>query len=103
MAFASFLYQALVNVKLNTNAMKKFLSKTKFYESGFSERVSGSGEMRMEMLKKITEKSASVIIEEYNNRINSVNSIGELAFVLAPFYYDLIRNHTDSVEKYNRL
>ena len=51
-----------VNYILEADSDKRdFLSKTKFYESGFSERVSGSGEMRIEMLKKITEKSAGDI------------------------------------------
>ena len=39
------------------------------------------------------EDEANLIIEEYKNKIDNVNSIGELAFVLAPFYYDLIRIH----------
>ena len=39
------------------------------------------------------EVEANEIIQQYSNKIDSVNSIGELAFVLAPFYYDLIRIH----------
>lgn len=39
------------------------------------------------------EKEAAEIIEQYSNKIDEVNSVGELAFVLAPFYYDLIRIH----------
>lgn len=62
-----------VNYILEADSDKRdFLSKTKFYESGFSERVSGSGEMRMEMLKKVTEKSASDIIEEYNRNAGRI-------------------------------
>lgn len=62
-----------VNYILEADSDKRdFLSKTKFYESGFSERVSGSGEMRIEMLKKITEKSAGDIIEEYNRNVGKI-------------------------------
>lgn len=62
-----------VNYILEADSDKRdFLSKTKFYESGFSERVSGSGEMRIEMLKKITEKSAGEIIEEYNRNVGKI-------------------------------
>lgn len=39
------------------------------------------------------EEEANQIIDLYSNKIDNVNSIGELAFVLAPFYYDLIRIH----------
>ena len=39
------------------------------------------------------EKEADIIIQQYSNNIDSVTSVGELAFVLAPFYYDLIRIH----------
>ena len=62
-----------VNYILEADSDKReFLSKTRFYESGFSERVSGAGEMRMEMLKKVTEKSASDIIEEYNRNAGKI-------------------------------
>lgn len=62
-----------VNYILEADSDKReFLSRTKFYESGFSERVSGSGEMRIEMLKKVTEKSASDIIEEYNRNAGKI-------------------------------
>ena len=62
-----------VNYILEADSDKRdFLSKTKFYESGFSERVSGSGEMRIEMLKKITEKSAGDIIEEYDRNVGKI-------------------------------
>lgn len=56
-----------VNYILEADSDKRdYLSKTKFCESGFLERVSGSGEARVEMLKKVTEKSVFSIIEEYN-------------------------------------
>jgi len=62
-----------VNYILEADSDKReFLSRTKFYESGFLERVSGSGEMRIEMLKKVTEKSASDIIEEYNRNAGKI-------------------------------
>ena len=77
-----------VNYILEADSDKReFLSRTKFYESGFSERVSGSGEMRIEMLKKITEKSASDIIGEYNRNAGKiliiVNSYDQAAIVQA--------------------
>ena len=54
------------------NDKREFLSKTKFFESGFIERVSGSGEARIEMLKKVSEKSASQIIEEFNRNAGKI-------------------------------
>ena len=44
---------------------REFLERTGFHESGFPERVSGAGsDDRDEMLRKITERSASVIARE---------------------------------------
>lgn len=45
---------------------RAFLEKTRFFESGFPERVSGSGEdERDARLKAITEKAADLIVREY--------------------------------------
>ena len=58
-----------VNYILEPEPSKKdFLKGTRFFESGFDERVSGSGEMRIEMLKKVTQKSADYIIGEYDRK-----------------------------------
>ena len=39
------------------------------------------------------ERECYDILNEYDKKIDDVKSIGEYAFVLAPFYYDLIRIH----------
>lgn len=45
---------------------RKFLERTKFFESGFVERVSGAPkDKRAEMLKIVTQKSSDSIINEY--------------------------------------
>lgn len=62
-----------INYILEADSSKReFLSKTKFYESGFSERVSGAGESRIETLKKVTQKSADDIINEYNRNAGKI-------------------------------
>lgn len=62
-----------VNYILEADGDKReYLSKTKFFESGLAERVSGSGEARVEMLKKVTEKSVYNIIEEYNRNAGKI-------------------------------
>lgn len=62
-----------VNYILEAESSKReFLSKTKFYESGFFERVSGSGDARNEMLKKVVQKSADDIIREYNRNAGKI-------------------------------
>lgn len=62
-----------VNYILEADGDKReYLSKTQFFESGFTERVSGSGEARTEMLKKVTEKSVYSIIEEYNRNAGKI-------------------------------
>ena len=62
-----------VNYILEADGDKReYLSRTKFFESGFTERVSGSGEARTEMLKKVTEKSVYSIIEEYNRNAGKI-------------------------------
>lgn len=53
-------------------AKREFLAKTQFFESGFTERVSGSGDARIEMLRKVTEKSTSEVITEYNRQAGKI-------------------------------
>ena len=62
-----------VNYILEADSDKReYLSKTIFSESGFTERVSGSGEASVEMLKKVTEKSVQSIIDEYNRNAGKI-------------------------------
>lgn len=62
-----------VNYILEADPSKReFISKTTFFESGFPERVSGAGDSRIEMLKKITQKSADNIISEYNRNVGKI-------------------------------
>lgn len=62
-----------VNYILEADGDKReYLSKTMFFESGFTERVSGSGEARVEMLKKVVEKSVLDIIKEYNRNAGKI-------------------------------
>lgn len=62
-----------VNYILEADGDKReYLSKTIFSESGFTERVSGSGEASVEMLKKVTEKSVQSIIDEYNRNAGKI-------------------------------
>ena len=63
-----------VNYILEADAEKRdFLGKTKFYESGFLERVSGArDEDKFKMLKTIVEKSTDLIIKEYNRNAGKI-------------------------------
>lgn len=56
-----------VNYILEADHEKRvFLEKTRFFESGFPERVSGSGEdHRIAQLKTVTQKSVDLIVREY--------------------------------------
>ncbi len=79
-----------VNYILESDKEKReFLYKTRFYESGFTERVSGSGDDRTQNLRKVTEKSVDDIIKEYNRNagkilivVNSYKQCEEVAKVL---------------------
>ena len=80
-----------VNYILEADAEKRyFLEKTKFYESGFLERVSGSrDEDKLKMLKVVVEKSTEFIIQEYNRNagkilliVNSYTQAKEIRSVL---------------------
>ena len=69
---------------------REFLEKTRFYESGFVERVSGSrDEDKLKMLKIVVEKSTDSIIQEYNRNagkilliVNSYSQAKEICAVL---------------------
>lgn len=63
-----------VNYILEADAEKRdFLEKTKFYESGFLERVSGArDEDKFKMLKMVVEKSTDLIIQEYNRNAGKI-------------------------------
>lgn len=69
---------------------REFLEKTRFYESGFTERVSGSrDEDKLKMLKIVVEKSTDSIIQEYNRNagkilliVNSYSQAKEICSVL---------------------
>lgn len=62
-----------VNYILEADADKRaFLEKTSFFESGLPERVSGSGDNRIEMLKALTRKTADSIIEEYDRKAGKI-------------------------------
>ncbi len=54
------------------NAKREFLKKTLFFESGLSERVSGSGDRRIEMLTALTQKSVELIIQEYDRKAGKI-------------------------------
>ncbi len=76
-SFAEGSYEYHINRPVNyileaDEAKRNFLAKTKFYESYFSERVSGSGESRIEMLRKITAKSVEDIIAEHNRNAGKI-------------------------------
>ena len=52
---------------------RRFLEKTRFYESGFSEHVSGAGDnRRMEQLRIVTQKTVEWIIREYNRNAGKI-------------------------------
>ena len=51
---------------------RAFLEKTAFFESGFTDRVSGAGDCRMEMLMTVTRKCVDSIIEEYDRSAGKI-------------------------------
>lgn len=62
-----------VNYILEAEQSKRaFLEKTAFFESGLTERVSGSGDKRIEMLATLTRKSVDSIIEEYDRKAGKI-------------------------------
>lgn len=64
-----------VNYILEADGEKRsFLERTRFFESGFSERVSGasSDDQRMEQLRIVTQKSVEYIIREYSRNAGKI-------------------------------
>lgn len=63
-----------VNYILEADAEKRaFLEKTRFIESGFTERVSGAPEdQRMARLRSVTERAALLIIKEYKRKAGKI-------------------------------
>ena len=63
-----------VNYILEADVEKReFLGKTRFFESGYLERVSGSGEdQRMAQLRSVTQKAVSLIISEYERKAGKI-------------------------------
>lgn len=63
-----------VNYILEADAEKrKFLEKTRFFESGFSERISGTGDdERMSQLRTVTQKTVDLIVREYKRKAGKI-------------------------------
>lgn len=63
-----------VNYILEADSDKRdFLEKTRFFESGFPERVSGAADdQRMAQLKSVTQKTVELIIREYERKAGKI-------------------------------
>lgn len=63
-----------VNYILEADAEKRvFLEKTRFFESGFLERISGAGDdQRMAQLRAATQKAVDLIIREYERKAGKI-------------------------------
>lgn len=63
-----------VNYILEADAEKRaFLEKTRFFESGFLERVSGAGDdQRMAQLRSATQKAVNLIVREYERKVGKI-------------------------------
>lgn len=63
-----------VNYILEADSEKRtFLEKTRFFESGFPERVSGAPEgQRMAQLQAVTQKSVDLIIQEHQRKAGKI-------------------------------
>lgn len=63
-----------VNFILEADSDKRaFLGKTRFFESGFSERVSGAADdQRMAQLRSITQKTVALITREYERKAGKI-------------------------------
>lgn len=63
-----------VNYILEADSEKRvFLEKTRFFESGFLERISGAGEdQRMAQLRAATQKTVDLIISEYKRKAGKI-------------------------------
>ena len=63
-----------VNYILEADAEKRmFLEKTRFFESGFLERISGAGDdQRMAQLRSVTQKAVDLIVREYERKAGKI-------------------------------
>ena len=63
-----------VNYILEADGEKRaFLEKTRFFESGFPERISGaSDDQRMVQLRFATERTVDLIVREYERRTGKI-------------------------------
>lgn len=63
-----------VNYILEADAEKRaFLQKTRFFESGFPERISGAGdEQRTAQLRIVTQKTVELVIREYERKAGKI-------------------------------
>ena len=80
---------------------RAFLEKTTFFESGLTERVSGAGDKRIEMLTALTKKCVDSIIEEYNRKAGKillvVNSYEQAAKVQETLQAELRKKQCDAL------
>lgn len=91
-----------VNYILEADKDKRaFLEKTVFFESGLAERVSGSGDRRIEMLTVLTKKSVDSIIGEYDRKAGKilliVNSYAQAAEVQKTLQMELRKKQCDAL------
>jgi len=63
-----------VNYILEADAEKRaFLEKTRFFESGFPERISGAGDdQRMAQLRSATQRTVDLIVHEYERKAGKI-------------------------------
>lgn len=63
-----------VNYILEADSEKRvFLEKTRFFESGFPERISGaSDDQRMAQLRSATQKAVELIVREYERKVGKI-------------------------------
>lgn len=80
---------------------RAFLEKTAFFESGLTERVSGAGDKRIEMLTALTKKCVDSIIEEYDRKAGKillvVNSYAQAAKVQETLQAELRKKQCDAL------
>ena len=80
---------------------RAFLEKTAFFESGLTERVSGAGDKRIEMLTVLTKKCVDSIIEEYDRKAGKillvVNSYEQAAKVQETLQAELRKKQCDAL------
>lgn len=80
---------------------RAFLEKTAFFESGLTERVSGAGDKRIEMLTALTKKCVDSIIEEHDRKTGKillvVNSYEQAAKVQETLQAELRKKQCDAL------